>query len=157
MEEISIYLNDLNEKLKAPLKLSEIIYLCFRVFKNNPGLFFFTALQLSYIKERRFKDCLDDINCFKMFSSQFDQKTKFNPLYFNIFKNYIINVYGLINENFFFDDSLGDELTIFVLSLPEFFREKPKDQFYEECLNEIKDFVKRLQIDHQIRKSNSKN
>ena len=146
MEEINIYLNDLNEKLKAPLKLSEIIYLYSHVFKNNPCLFFFTALQLSYIKERRFKDCLDDINCFKMFSSQFDQKKKFNSLYFNIFQNYIINISGLINENFLFDNSLGDELTIFVLSLPEFFREKPKDQFYEECLNEIKDFIRKLQF-----------
>ena len=146
MEEINIYLNDLNEKLKAPLNLSEIINSYSHVFKNNPCLFFFTALQLSYIKERRFKDCLDDINCFKMFSCQFDQKKKFNSLYFNIFQNYIINISGLINENFLFDNSLGDELTIFVLSLPEFFREKPKDQFYEECLNEIKDFVRKLQF-----------
>ena len=102
MEEINIYLNDLNEKLKAPLKLSEIIYLYSHVFKNNPCLFFFTALQLSYIKERRFRDCLDDIKCFKMFSCQFDQKKKFNSLYFNVFQNYIINISGLINENFFF-------------------------------------------------------
>ncbi len=146
MEEINIYLNDLNEKLKTPLNLIEIINSYSHVFKNNPCLFFFTALQLSYIKERRFRDCLDDIKCFKMFSSQFAQKKKFNPSYFNIFKNYIINIYRLIDENFLFDDSLGDDLTIFVLSLPEFFREKPKDQFYEECLNEIKDFVRKLQF-----------
>ena len=146
MEEINTYLKDLNEKLKAPLKLNEIIYLYSHVFKNNPFLFFFTALQLSYIKERRFKEFLDDIDCFKMFSSQFDQKKKFNSLYFNVFQNYIINISGLINENFFFDNSLTDELMIFVLSLPEYFREKPKDRFYEECLKEIKNFVLRLQL-----------
>ena len=40
MEEINTYLNDLNEKLKAPLKLNEIIYLYSHVFKNNPFLCF---------------------------------------------------------------------------------------------------------------------